>query len=85
MARAKTATPKKAAARKPARKAAKKAAPRKAAAKRAPAKKAAKAAAPAYLEHPEGMFDRLASLRDEMDHLFDSLSRLSRHLWTRNF
>lgn len=75
MARAKTATPKKAAAKKPARKAAKKAAPRKASAKRAPAKKAAKAAAPAYPEHPEGMFARLASLRDEMDHLFDSLSR----------
>ena len=75
MARAKTATPKKAAAKKPAQKAAKKTAPRKAAAKRAPAKKAAKAAAPAYLEHPEGMFARLASLRDEMDHLFDSLSR----------
>lgn len=75
MARAKTATPKKGPVKKPVRKAAKKAAPRKAAAKKAPAKKVAKAAAPAYPEHPEGMFARLASLRDEMDHLFDSLSR----------
>lgn len=75
MAKAKTASPKKAAAKKPTGKAAKKATPRKAAAKRAPAKKAVKAAAPAYLEHPEGTFARLASLRDEMDHLFDSLSR----------
>ena len=67
---AKTATRRKAAAKKPVRKTAKKAA-----AKRAPAKKAAKTAVPAYPEHPEGMFARLTSLRDEMDNLFDSLTR----------
>lgn len=75
MARAKTATQRKATAKKPVRKAAKKAAPKKAATKKAPVKKAAKAVAPAYLEHSEGMFARLASLRDEMNHLFDSLSQ----------
>jgi HSP20 family protein len=76
MVTAKTEKPKKAAVTKRARKTTKKkAAPKKAAAKRVPAKKAAKAAAPAYLEHPEGMFAHLASLRDEMDRLFDSLSR----------
>jgi len=74
-AKAKTATPKKAAARKPARTAAMKAAPRKTAPKRTPAKKVAKAIAPVYHEHPEGMFARLSALRHEMDHLYDSLSR----------
>jgi HSP20 family protein len=73
--KAKTATARKAAAKKTRKKATKKAVRSEAAAKRAPAKKAAKAVPPVYLEHPEGMFERLASLREEMDHLFGSLSR----------
>jgi HSP20 family protein len=75
MVKAKTATPKKKAAKKPAKTAAQKAAQKKAAPRRAPAKKAAKSLAPVYREHPEGMFARLSALRDEMDHLYDSLSR----------
>lgn len=76
MATTKTRAKKKATAKKPVGKSAKKAAPKKkVAAKKSPAKQASRAAAPAYLDQPEGMFARLASMRDEMDQLFDSLSR----------
>lgn len=79
-AKTKTVAPKGASVKKPAKPAPSKATSKKAAAKIAPAKKAptktaAKAAAPVYFEHPEGMFERLASLREEMEHLYGSLSR----------
>jgi HSP20 family protein len=75
MVKSKKESPRKKAVNKLAKTAAKKAAKKKATPKRAPSKKAAKALAPVYHEHPEGMFARLSALRDEMDHLYDSLSR----------
>ena len=75
MARAKTKVAKPAAAKKAPRTTARKSAPKKATAKAAPSKATAETAALAPSERPEGILSRFTAMRDEMDHLFDSMTR----------
>lgn len=75
MARAKTKAATAAAAKKAPGTTARKSAPKKTTAKPAPSKEAAEPAAPVPSERPEGILSRFTALRDEMDHLFDSMTR----------
>jgi HSP20 family protein len=75
MARAKTKTAPAAGEEKAPSTTARKSAPKKATTKAAPSKESAETAALVPSEHPEGIFSRLTALRDEMDHLFDSMTR----------
>ena len=75
MARAKTKTAKPAVAEKAPGTTARKSAPKKAPAKAAPSKAPAETAALAPSDRPEGILSRVKAMRDEMDHLFDSMTR----------
>ena len=75
MARAKTKAATAAAAKKAPGTTARKFAPKKATAKAPPLKKPAEPAALVPSERPEGILSRFTALRDEMDHLFDSMTR----------
>lgn len=75
MARAKTKATTAAAAKKAPRTTARKSAPKKATTKAAPSKEQAETTALAPSERPEGILSRFTAMRDEMDHLFDSMTR----------
>ena len=75
MARAKTKAAPTGGAKKATRTTARKPAPKKATTKAAPSKTSAEPAAPVPSERPEGILSRFTALRDEMDHLFDSMTR----------
>ena len=75
MARAKTKAAPAGGAKKAARTTARKPAPKKATTKAAPSKKTTEPAAPVPSERPDGILSRFTALRDEMDQLFDSMTR----------